>query len=241
MKKNPVPQRGLARYPSSKLLGYFHSSASRTDEATLCAKPFSAKRPNGFSLFELIVAMTITLAVMAGSSTLLSRSFAIRSRENRKSDGLADVQRAFNLMSRELAVSGFGLYDNGIVAGANDSNQTAIHFRTNLNNTNATTTDADEDVAYIFQPASFSIMRYDRNSGTMTELASRIDSLQLTYHDLAGNVLNVAASPQLVRNATGITLTFGVTLPPINGVPAFPMSLTSEITLRNAPETLNRY
>jgi hypothetical protein len=40
----------------------------------------------------------------------------MRSRENQKSDALADTQRALNILTREVADSGFNLNNNGIVA-----------------------------------------------------------------------------------------------------------------------------
>ena len=198
-------------------------------------------RAAGFSLVELLIAMTITLMIMVASSTLLARSFSMRSRENRKSDGLADTERALNQLSRELACSGFGLTDNGLVAGAADSNQTAIHFRANLNNTNSSTSDADEDVLYSFQANTFSIVRYDRNTNTTTELASRIDSLQLTYRDINGATLNVAGNPQAVASAARITIVVSVTLPAITNEPASSVTLSSDVVLRNAPNILLQF
>ena len=57
----------------------------------------------GFSLLELLIAMVITMALMTAASTLLANALRIRSRENQKSDALADTQRALNIMSREIA------------------------------------------------------------------------------------------------------------------------------------------
>src|ERR1041385_1918952 len=70
----------------------------------------------GFSLIELIIAMGLLLVMMIGASQLLMRSLGTRTRENQKSDALADAQRALNIMSREIGNSGFGLDYNGIVA-----------------------------------------------------------------------------------------------------------------------------
>src|SRR4051794_32768505 len=70
----------------------------------------------GFSLLELVLAMTVTLVVMGMASALLAGSFNIRARENQKSEAIADVQRALNVITREVANSGFGLTNNGIVA-----------------------------------------------------------------------------------------------------------------------------
>ncbi|HEY0725885.1 MAG TPA: type II secretion system protein, partial [Pyrinomonadaceae bacterium] len=57
----------------------------------------------GFSLIELILAMAITLIILGLSSTLLASGFYSRSREDRKSDAIADVQRAMNIMTREIS------------------------------------------------------------------------------------------------------------------------------------------
>ena len=60
----------------------------------------------GFSLIELVIAMTITITVMGLASSILAGAFKIRSREDRKSDAIADVQRALNIMTREISNSG---------------------------------------------------------------------------------------------------------------------------------------
>ena len=60
----------------------------------------------GFSLLELMVAMSLSLSVLGIGSVLLASSFNVRSREDRKSDAVADVQRALNIMTREISNSG---------------------------------------------------------------------------------------------------------------------------------------
>ena len=92
----------------------------------------------GFSLVELILAMTITLTVLGLSSTLLAGGFHSRSREDRKSDAIADVQRALNIMTREISNAGLKLpsglgavASNGIVT--NDSDNQSIRIVSNLN------------------------------------------------------------------------------------------------------------
>jgi hypothetical protein len=85
----------------------------------------------GFSLLELLIAMVITMALMTAASTLLANALRVRSRENQKSDALADTQRALNIMSREIANAGFNMTGNGIVAA--DSGLNEIRVRSNLN------------------------------------------------------------------------------------------------------------
>jgi type II secretory pathway pseudopilin PulG len=146
------------------------------------------KTAAGFSLVELMVAMTTTLALMAAACTLLAGAFNVRGRENQKSAALADAQRALNNMSREIANSGFGLSTNGIVTS--DSTSSAIRVRANLNafdkeTSSTTVNDSDEDVIYkLFTDSSQSyVERVDVNSGVRTTiLANRVDALVIRYY-----------------------------------------------------------
>jgi prepilin-type N-terminal cleavage/methylation domain-containing protein len=156
----------------------------------------------GFSLLELIVGMAITLVIMAMASSLVASAFRLRSRENQKSDALADVQRGLNIMSREIANGGFNLNTNGIVPG--ESGPTTIRVRSNLNKFNTAVSadarngigllgalvgeDQGEDVKYFLNtPLALNteyLARYDAytadvNKGTV--LANRIDSLRIHY------------------------------------------------------------
>ena len=207
-------------------------------------KEQSARREAGFSIIELMIAMTVTLIVMTAATTLLSSSLKIRVRENQKSDALADAQRALTIMSRDIANSGFGMDYNGIVIA--DSGQEAIRVRSNVLNVNSNATDGqDEDVMYVFQNGN-AIVRYDpAASPTTVSLASRINSLQLQYYDYSYNSAGtlVTSGPNTVptTNTGRVTITVSVTLDAVGNQPAAQMQLTSDVTLRNSPLMLGRY
>ena len=156
----------------------------------------------GFSLVELILAMAITLTVLGLSSTLLAAGFHSRSREDRKSDGIADVQRALNIMTREISNSGLRLPSglgavaaNGIVT--NDSDNQSIRIVSNLNGMpdsangyfeDPDVEDTDEDLKFLMYVdndlSQRYIVRYERNGSKQTTvLANRIDSLVFRYYD----------------------------------------------------------
>ena len=156
----------------------------------------------GFSLFELILAMTITLTVLGLSSTLLAGGFYSRSREDRKSDAIADVQRAMNIMTREISNAGMKLpsglgavANNGIVT--NDSDNQSVRIISNLDGMpdsangyyeDPDVEDADEDLKFLMYVdndlGQRYIVRYERNgSNQTTVLANRIDSLVFRYYD----------------------------------------------------------
>lgn len=211
-------------------------------------KPDETKRKGaaGFSLIELIIAMGILLVMMAGASQLLMRSLGARTRENQKSDFLGDAQRALNLMSREIGNTGYGLDYNGLVPAdchpttAADPIKAQIRLRANINNTDATTAQTDEDVTFVYQSASKAIVRYDRATNTQTVLATQIDDVQFTYINAAGGT-STLATPAVVAAAERIRITIQVNLQPTVGQPATPILLTSEIALRNAPNAVKRY
>jgi type II secretory pathway pseudopilin PulG len=157
---------------------------------------------SGFSLFELIIAMGVTVVILGLASTLLAGSFNIRSREDRKSDAIADVQRALNIMTREIGNAGMKLpsglpsvSSNGLVAG--DSDNTSIRVVSNLNGMpdsangyfeDADVNDTDEDVKFLMyvdaDRGQRYIVRYEKNgSNQTTVLANRVDSLIFRYYD----------------------------------------------------------
>ena len=192
-----------------------------------------AKGEAGFSLLELLIAMTVTLLMMTAASTLLTSSVGTRTRENRRSDALADAQRALSIMTREIANSGFGLSNNGIVA--TDATPTKIRIRANVNNTNSTINDQDEDITFIYQPLPVSaIVRFDSVTGSRTVLANNITNFTLTYRDAAGNPI----APGLAERIT-IDVTVNVGAPA--GQPPTQVRMMSDVALRNAPLVLKRY
>lgn len=156
----------------------------------------------GFSLIELIIAMTVTITVMGVATTLLAQALNVRTRTNANNDALADAQRALNIMSREIANAGFNLTGNGIVSGdtGTDANgNSMIRFRANTNKFDDSVStsardgigvageDAGEDVKYfVYKAANTNLLaRYDEYAqagGSVTVLANRLDNLHMHYY-----------------------------------------------------------
>ena len=145
----------------------------------------------GFSLVELLIAMTITLILMGVATSLLAAGFRIRSRGNAMADAAADGQRALNIMSREIANAGFNLVTNGVVP--QDSDSSHLRIRSNLNKYDMSPSvsvasrdaaiDAGEDIQYFVNPADETdyLVRYDVNTNTKTVLANRLSALRVYY------------------------------------------------------------
>lgn len=210
----------------------------------------------GFSLLELLIAMVITMALMTAASTLLAQALRVRSRENQKSDALADAQRALNIMSREIANTGFNMTGNGIVAA--DSGSTSIRIRSNLNryDTTALATNRDsiidenEDVKFFINEADATkyLARYDPNGNGKTVLANRIDGMTIHYfnqkvtYTAAGGGMDISgasAAEVTPANAKYIVIAISVTLDAVGTAgspgyqPPYSVLLCSDVTLRN--------
>ena len=213
----------------------------------------------GFSLLELLIAMVVTMALMTAASSLLASALRVRSRENQKSDALADTQRAINIISREIANAGFNLNNNGIVASDSGLNQ--LRIRSNLNRfdydpsvTNSmreSATDSGEDITYFLNEVEKTkyLARHDLYGTGSTVLANRIDSMNIhyfaekvTYTALPSDddITSVSAAEVTdLTTAKYIVIAVSVTLDQV-GTPGSPgyqpqysVLLCSDVTLRN--------
>lgn len=215
----------------------------------------------GFSLLELLIAMVVTLSLMTVATSLLASALRVRTRENQKSDALADTQRALNIMSREIANAGFNLTNNGIVAA--ESNATKIRVRANLNrfDYSAGVTDtmrntvgeSGEDLTYFLNDADNTkyLVRHDEYltvGNASTVLANRIDSMNIHYFDQkvtytappgGGDITNASATEVSPASAKYIVIAISVTLdavgdPGTDGYqPPYSVLLCSDVALRN--------
>jgi prepilin-type N-terminal cleavage/methylation domain-containing protein len=210
----------------------------------------------GFSLLELLIAMVITMALMTAATTLLAQALRVRSRENQKSDALADAQRALNIMSREIANTGFNMTGNGIVVA--DSGSGSIRIRSNLNryDTSALAANRDgiidenEDVKYFVNLADETkyLVRYDPYGKGPTVLANRIDGMTIHYFDqkvtytapAGGSDITGASIAEVTPgNAKYIVIAIAVTLDAVGQPgspgyqPPYSVLLCSDVTLRN--------
>jgi type II secretory pathway pseudopilin PulG len=213
----------------------------------------------GFSLLELLIALVITMALMTAASTLLANALRMRTRENQKSDALADTQRAINIMSREIANAGFNLTNNGIVAA--DSSLHEVRVRANLNkfDYDASVTDdsrnnvqdVGEDITYFINESDNTkyLARHDRFGTGSTVLANRIDSMNIHYFDqkatytapqAGSDITNVSATEVSPANAKYVVIAIAVTLDQVGTrgspgyQPPYSVLLCSDVALRNS-------
>ena len=189
--------------------------------------------------------MTLTLLALGLVSTLFAKSLNVRQRESSRTDALTAAQAALNVISREIANSGYGIAGNGIVVP--DSNSVQLHFQSNIQNNNTIFTDPGENLTYYFEPTTQSILRHDRNGGgpgvaQTSTLINRISSLGFQYYDYVGTNPPVGPNPTPTVNTARVRVTISVLLEQVQGQ-ANPQSvvLASDVVLRNSDYSLRQY
>lgn len=205
----------------------------------------------GFSLFELLIALGVTLTIMVISSKMLAMTMAVRTRENQRSEAIADVQRALHSMTRDISNAGLGMFDgegdpsNGLVDA--DSNALAIRVRTNLNAFCGVTATCDEDTGDPAEDLAFGLItrvdatgheqtlitRQDVNSDSISALANRIDALSFQYLKADGTAADAPSEAERVRITVVVTLDQVGTEGQDGFQPTSQMRLESDAVLRN--------
>lgn len=211
-------------------------------------KNIKGKKEAGFSLIEMVVTMAIVIILMGVASLIFSRALGVKSRESSRTDALTSAQAALNVMSREIANSGFGLasnfdtvHNNGIVL--TDSSSTRLRVRANIFNTNATTTEIGEDVTYYFDSSAQSIVRHDpaQNPST-TYLVNQISSVSFQYYNYIGSSSTPTITDTPTANTSRVKITIIVQLAEVQGQPTGrTVTLTSDVTLRNSDYMMSQY
>lgn len=208
----------------------------------------------GFSLIELMIGMAVALVVMGLAGELISSSFNIRAREDRRSEAVADAQRALSLMSREIGNSGYSLPNgltfsppaggtatvprNGILPGY--STATDIAVVTNPNE-NALVNEPDEAVFYTYDATNTRIVRTNMGDNIASVVAGGISAVQLGYVDrnpATGALAAPAAAPSANTVAVNINISLLLAQVSTPGAPGYQppttMQLNSQVALRNA-------
>lgn len=194
----------------------------------------------GFSLVELIVSMVLTLVILGIAVATFSSSLGMRERSSSKTDAITSAQAALNILSREIGNSGYGLTNNGIVVA--DSGEKRLHFRTNTNNSDLTTSAPGEDVTFYYDDASLSVVRYDPNASITTSgVINRVGDVDFVYFDYAlDGTVTSGITPS--ANTGRVRIILKVILANVVGQPVNQLvTVQSDVTLRNSTYMKGQY
>ena len=202
----------------------------------------------GFSLVELLISMVLSVLILGVGVATFSGALGRRDRESSRTDALSATQAALNIMSREIGNAGYGLTGNGLVTGASDCSGKRLHFRTNTENTGASSAVTDqpgEDVTFFYDSTSQSVVRYDRVTGT-SGVINRVSDVNFTYYDYTSDpvtqAVTVTSSTTCSANTARVTIDLLVTLADVRGQPTGRTErVKSDVTLRNSTYMLGQY
>ena len=204
---------------------------------------------SGHTLIELIIAVTISLIILGATVAVFSGALSTRERESARTDAITSAQAALNIMSREIGNSGYGLVaTNGLVLS--DCGADSLRFRANtVNSVSASnaasassTSDPGEDVTFLFDSASQSVVRYDLNSGVTSGVINQVSDVDFEYYDynLDGTITGPSTVP--TADTARVTVILYITLRDVQGQPTGRVeTVKSDITLRNSPSMLGQY
>ena len=139
---------------------------------------------SGFTLLEVIVALTITLIVMSGIISLLNSLNRTYTGQN-VAAAVQQVTRAgIDIMTRNIRMAGLNplnLEPIGIVEASGDK----IRFKLDLDGSGAIEAGADirEDIAYLLNRKNQLIRQYDGNNRSNRSLLDNVSELKFKYLD----------------------------------------------------------
>lgn len=220
----------------------------------------STNREAGFSIIELLVAMLVMIVITGAATTLLVGAFNVRVREDKRTESISDTRRALNILSRELANSGYQLprgltYTstvgsspvpaNGLLPADCDAQSITFvaNLTANLGAGDDNVNGPDEALTYRFvqDDGKGYLVRRDLNSAAGAQtLANGIDGIQFVYLNAAG-----ADTSSNISQAVRVRITLWATLdavgkPGSSGYqPPSQVRLASDVDLRNV--TLNTF
>jgi prepilin-type N-terminal cleavage/methylation domain-containing protein len=196
----------------------------------------------GFSLVEMLASMAITLIILAVAVATFSGALSTREAENSRTDALTSAQAAINIMTREIANSGYGIQTNGVIV--EDCTPQRLHIRANISNNDYTTDDPGEDITFFYDTQSQSVLRFDANTGITSGVINRVSQVEFGYFDYNGTTTNPDNAPYTVPSAnTGrVRIKLWVELADVQGQRTGQrVQYSSDVTLRNSPYMLSQY
>lgn len=200
------------------------------------------KKQSGFSVIEMLIAMAVTLVLLASVSVLLRQMLSIRDREGSRTDALTSARAALDAISREVANAGFGMDYNGLII--NDCNGKRIRFRSNIQNLDGNINVVGEDVIYYYDASTKSILRYDNyhTSQKTTTIINSVSDISFQYFQYTNNSSTPTVSTTPSENTGRVRITITVLLPDVDNQPKNQtVTFTTDVTLRNSGYMLFQY
>jgi type IV pilus assembly protein PilW len=156
------------------------------------------KEAAGFTLMELLVAMAISLVVLAG----VAGTFTAQTRQNSAEEQIAQMQQnvrgALDLMVREIQMAGYKPNGGTVTGVTYSASQLEIQADMDGNGSINTASGSEEDIIYAYDSVNLRITRKLGSSGTAQLLADNVTAFSFSYLDANGSTTTTSSSVRKV-------------------------------------------
>jgi type IV pilus assembly protein PilW len=161
-------------------------------------------RTAGFTLMELLVAMSIGLVVLAA----VAKTFTVQSRQNTAEEQVSQMQQnaraALDLMVREIQMAKYNPAGSAFASAYGvtySASQLEVKADMDSNGTIDTSSGSVEDIIYAYDNTNKYITR-KLGSGTAEIVADNITAFTFTYYDANGSAVTSSANSGNIRKVT---------------------------------------
>ena len=160
----------------------------------------------GFTLIEMMVAITISMIVIAS----VAGTFNAQTRQNKAEEEISqmhqNVRGAVDLISRELMQAGYKASGGSVTGVTYSTTQLLIQADLNSNGTIDTSNTSLEYIIYAWDSANMRITRQLGTSGTAEIVADNITAFTFSYKDASDATTTTSSSIRKVTlSITGRT------------------------------------
>lgn len=146
-------------------------------------KPLICKQ-DGLSLLELLIAMAISLVVLAAISSTFIAQNKLYTIEEQVNEMTQTARAAVDMISRDIEMAGYDPSSSGIVGLPYHS--TYLQILSDLNG-DGDTDDQLEDIRYTFDASGHKIVKATKNGSPSLTFADNIESFSVNFLDEDGN------------------------------------------------------
>ncbi|MFV9690407.1 MAG: PilW family protein [Desulfobacteria bacterium] len=160
-------------------------------------------RERGFSLIELLIAMTLGLIVLGAISSVFLTQRQTYDAQEQIADMVQTARAAMDMMSREIRMAGYNPANAGFNGITYASSQ--LQIQADINGDGNTSSDPNENITYTYDAKNF---RIDRNTGSGGQpFADNIEAFNFVYLEADGTTeVNTFANTGNIRQIR-ITIT----------------------------------
>jgi prepilin-type N-terminal cleavage/methylation domain-containing protein len=147
----------------------------------------------GFTLVELMVSMSIGLAILAAVTTTFMSQTRIYNSQEQINEMQQNARGVLDILSRELKMAGYKPNGGGFNGVTYSTTQLMVQADLNSDGAISTSSTANEQITYAFDNANEQITRAV-GSGSAQILAEHISAFTFNYLDSAGAATTVSAN-----------------------------------------------